>query len=104
MEIETQEHPAARRMREQFESKYGDLSDVMRAINHWRNQVEEFRRPYNRDMESPVTNADLDVAEEAMLAEIRRYAGKLPPQNPEEQDALKSGKPEVRFLPPNTSD
>lgn len=81
MVIEAQEHPAAQRMREQFEAKYGDLSDVMRAINHWRNQVEEFRRPYNRDMESPVTNADLDVAEEAMLDEIRRYASKLAPQN-----------------------
>lgn len=67
------EHPAARRMREQFEAKYGDLSDVMRAINQYRNTVEDFRRPYNRDMESPVTNADLDAAEESMLAEIRRY-------------------------------
>ena len=67
------EHPAARRMREQFEAKYGDLSDVMRAINQYWNTVEDFRRPYNRDMESPVTNADLDAAEESMLAEIRRY-------------------------------
>lgn len=70
---EQDEHPAARRMREQFESKYGDLSDVMRAINHYWNTVEDFRRPYNSEMESPVTNADMDAAEEAMLAEIRRF-------------------------------
>ena len=68
-------------MREKFEAKYGDLSNVMRSINNWRNTVEEFRRPCNRDMETPVTNADLDAAEESMLAEIRRYAGKPAPQN-----------------------
>lgn len=76
LKIEEQEHPAARRMREQFEEKYGDLSDVMRSINRWRNTVEDFRRPCNADMESPVTNADMDAAEESMLAEIRRYAGR----------------------------
>lgn len=73
-EIKHQEHPAERRMREQFEEKYGDLSGVMRAINRWRNKVEDFRRPYNFDMEVPVTNADLNSAEEEMLGEIKNYA------------------------------
>lgn len=81
MEQNEQEHPAARRMREQFEAKYGDLSDVMRSINNWRSTVEDFRRPCNSDMESPVTNADMDAAEEVMLAEIRRYAGRSTPQS-----------------------
>lgn len=67
------EHPAAGLMREQFEAKYGEESQVMRAILHWRNVVADFHRPYNSEMEAPVTNADMDAAESEMLTEIRRY-------------------------------
>lgn len=45
----------------------------MSAILHWRMVVADFHRPYNRDMETPVTNADMEAAELEMLAEIRRY-------------------------------
>ena len=69
----SEEHPAARRMREKFEAQYGAESTVMRAILHWRNVVADFHRPYNSDMETPVTNADMEAAELEMLAEIRRY-------------------------------
>lgn len=70
-----EEQTAVERIRVRFEGKYGDLSDVMRSILRWRHQCEEFNRPFNRQMEIPVTEADVDVAESAMLAAIRAYKG-----------------------------
>jgi hypothetical protein len=67
------EHPSVRRMREQFEAKYGSESPVMSAIFNWRNVVADFHRPYNSEMETPVTDADMDVAEQEMLTAIRLY-------------------------------
>lgn len=71
--IKTLEKPVALRMNEKFETKYGAESSVMRSILHWRNILTDFHRPYNCEMDSPVTHADLDAAENEMLAEIRRY-------------------------------
>jgi hypothetical protein len=67
---------AAVRVRQRFEEKYGDMSDVVRAINAWQRTVEDYNRACNRDMERPVTDQDVDAAESAMLHAIRQYAGK----------------------------
>lgn len=69
-------NPAAHRLRERVEAKYGDLPGVMETINYWKQKSEEFRRPYNRDMKRPTTHADVMQAEAEMLASIRKYAGK----------------------------
>ncbi len=68
------EHPAARRMRERFEGKYGDLSDVMRAASGWRKAWADWQRPFNHAMEQPVTEEDVEAAEMAMLAAVRSLA------------------------------
>jgi hypothetical protein len=73
----TDEHPAAKKMREQFEAKYGDMSNIMRAINGYCHTVGQFRRPYNSEFEDRVTNADLEKAEADMLASIRTEAAVL---------------------------
>jgi len=70
------EHPVAKRMRERHEAKYGELSEVMRSIQNWRNVVEDFRGPFNRDREKPVTEEDVEAAELQMLADIRDYSKK----------------------------
>jgi hypothetical protein len=67
----TDEHPAAKRMREQFEAKYGDMANVMRAINGYRHVYDQWNRPYNSEMSDRVTFADLESAETAMLDSIR---------------------------------
>lgn len=68
---------ASRRIRERFEAifdeKYGDLAGVMRAILEWRTVAETFRRPYNHDLNVPVTEADIASAETSMLAAIRQH-------------------------------
>jgi len=68
------EHPAARRIRESFEQKYKDLAGVMRTILAWRHAWAEYQRPYNRDMQEPVTEDQVDQAERGMLTAIRGYA------------------------------
>ena len=68
-----EEHPAARRMRERFEAKYGAEANVMRAVFAWEAVVADFNRPYNQDMETPVTDTDVATAESEMLAAIRLY-------------------------------
>ena len=57
-----------------FINKYGDLADVVRAVNNLLRKKIDFDRPYNRDMETPVTLADVDQAEDEMLSEIRAFA------------------------------
>ena len=78
----TDEHPAAKRMREQFEAKYGDMSNIMRAINGYLYTVEQFRRPYNYESTERVTHADLEKAEVDMLASIRTEAALLSASKP----------------------
>jgi hypothetical protein len=65
------EHPAARRIREQFDRKYGDLSGFMRCALAWRSAWEDFRRPYNMQMERPVTEEIVEQAERGMLLAVR---------------------------------
>jgi hypothetical protein len=76
------EPPAARRMREKFDAKYGDMSNIMRAINGYFFVVEKFRRPYNDESTERVTNADLDRAKAEMLASIRTEAALLSASKP----------------------
>lgn len=70
------EHPAARRMRERFEAKYGSLADVMRAANGWRTTYMNWQRPYNMQMQEPVTEDDVEAAEGAMLDAVRALLDK----------------------------
>lgn len=72
------EHPAARRLREAYEAKYGDLSGVMPRIQRWHNALTDLRRPHNRDMERPVELEDVERAEAEMLTAIRDYAKTTP--------------------------
>ncbi|NMM03201.1 hypothetical protein HHL24_35520 [Paraburkholderia sp. RP-4-7] len=76
------EPPAARRMREKFDAKYGDMSNIMRAINGYFFVVEKFRRPYNDESTERVTNADLERAKAEMLASIRTEAALLSASKP----------------------
>lgn len=79
--MSTDEHPVASRMREEFEAWYGDMSNIMRAINGYFYVVEKFRCPYNDESTERVTNADLEQAEKDMLDSIRTDALALPPEN-----------------------
>ncbi|KWU26335.1 hypothetical protein AS149_25435 [Burkholderia cenocepacia] len=68
------EHPAETQMREQFEAKYGDMSGVMKAVNQYCGIVERYRQGFGADTQNRVTNADLDTAEAALLANVRAEA------------------------------
>lgn len=81
-------HLIARQMHKEFDEKYGDMSGVMRAVNAYRNVVERFRRPFNSDMDDPVTNSDVDAAEAEMLRNIRTEAYWIVGQKPVSLDAL----------------
>ena len=65
------EHPAAKRMRLEFEAKYGDMADVMRAMNHWHNKRTEWNDAWNRDRETPVTEIDVEAALQSVFAAAR---------------------------------
>jgi hypothetical protein len=69
-----QEHPVEKQMREEFESRYGDMSGVMMAVNRYSGVVERFRSAFNSDLPDRVTNADLEAAEKEMLANVRAEA------------------------------
>lgn len=64
----TDEHPAAKRMRLEFEAKYGSNSALMRAANKWFNVRSDYGDAWNRDRERPITEDDVEQAERAMLA------------------------------------
>lgn len=70
----TDEHPAVRRMRERFEAEHGDLADVVRAAQAWHRKWCDFDRPYNRDMEHPVLEPDVDAALDELKAAVRAFA------------------------------
>lgn len=78
----------ARRIHQEFDEKYGDMSGVMRAVNAYRNVVESFRQPFNSEMENPVTNNDVDAAEAEMLRNIRTEAYWIVAHKPVSLDAL----------------
>lgn len=65
------EHPAAKRMRLEFEAKYGDMADVVRAMNHWYNTRKDWNESYNRDREKPITETDVDAALQAVFSAAR---------------------------------
>lgn len=61
-------HPTVKRMRQAFEAKYGNKAALMRAANHWFNIRTQYNEAWNRDREQPITEADVDNAERALLA------------------------------------
>lgn len=65
------EHPATKRMRLEFEAKYGDMAGVMRAMNHWYNTRNDWNASYNRDREKPITETDVEAALQAVFAAVR---------------------------------
>lgn len=69
------EHPAAKRMRLDFEAKYGAKSALMRAANNWFNVRTQYNEAWNRDREQPVTESDVEEAERAMLATQQAVQG-----------------------------
>ena len=75
-----EEHPAAKRMREEFEAKYGHASALMLAAIHWFNVRNEWNDAWNRDREKPITEDDVEAAEKAMLAHAAQPATKAAPQ------------------------
>lgn len=66
-----EEHPTVKNMRLKFEAKYGDMADVMRAMNHWYNTRTEWNAPYNLDREKPITEDDLETALQEVFAAVR---------------------------------
>lgn len=71
------EHPAARRMRLDFEAKYGEAAPLMRAASHWFTVQTDFNEPWNRDRQEPVTSEDVDKACRLMLAAGTVNRGRL---------------------------
>lgn len=70
LEDET-EHPTAKRMRLEFEAKYGDMAGVMREMNRWYNMRADWNAAFNHDREKPITEADVDEALQAVFAAVR---------------------------------
>lgn len=81
------EHPAAKRMREEFEAKFGSLAPVVSAMNSWFNVREGWNDHWNRDREVPVTEDDVETAQERVFEVVRAYAAEAvrtaaPPELP----------------------
>ena len=72
--VPSQEHPVEKRMREEFEALYGDMSGAMLAVNRYCGVVERFRRDFNSDLSDRVTIADLEVAQKELLDNLRAEA------------------------------
>lgn len=86
-EIPADEHPAARKWREEAEAKYGDMVGIRNAVNVYLNVVKRWDRPYNSQLSDAVTRTDLETAETEMLAKIREEAAWL------------AGRPELAITP-----
>lgn len=71
---EAPEHPTAKRMRLEFESEFGNMSDIMRAMNHWYNIRTDWNSPYNRSREKPITEDDVDLALKAVFSAVHRIS------------------------------
>lgn len=65
------EHPLAKRMRLEFDAKYGDMAEVMRAMNRWYKARKDWGDYYNRDREKPVTEDDVEAALQRVFFEVR---------------------------------
>lgn len=85
------EHPAAKRMRLEFEAKYGRFSPLMRAANHWFNVRTQWNEAWNRDREQPITESDVAEAERAMLAAAPSTATAAREQETIEEIAQRAG-------------
>lgn len=66
------EHPAARRMREDFEKKYGQHHPIALALRHYYNTRKEYDDAWNRDREKPVTLEDVECVEREVFAAADR--------------------------------
>lgn len=65
------EHPAAKRMRLEFEAQFGDMADVMRSMNCWYNTRSAWNDPVNRDREKPITEGDVEDALQKVFSTVR---------------------------------
>lgn len=75
---EVREHPAAKQMREEFNAKYGNCADVMRAVLAYFNTRTEYNESWNFDREMPTTAADVDACEAAIIDAVRSQQNALP--------------------------
>lgn len=62
------EHPAAKRMREQFEAEYGQNHPIASAIRRYYLTHKEYDEAWNGDREKPVTLEDVNAAEAGVFA------------------------------------
>ena len=69
-----QDNAALNRIRARFDAQYGELAPVMRAALAWRSKWADFQRPYNAQMQRPVTDGDVDEAESTLLRAVQEYA------------------------------
>lgn len=70
-ESSAEEHPAARRMRERSEAKYGEMHQVASSLHHYYITRRDFDANWNRQRERPVTEQDVEAAEQAVFAAVR---------------------------------
>lgn len=68
------EHPAAKRMRENFEAQYGDMHPIALALRRYYNARSAYSDGWNRLSEKPTTEADVDAAEQEVFAAVRAFA------------------------------
>ena len=61
-------------MRLEFEAKFGDMSDIMRAMNHWHKIRTDWDSPYNRSREKPITEEDVDLALKSVFSAVQRIS------------------------------
>lgn len=69
-----QEHPAARRMREQFEQEYGRHHEIASALRRYYNVCKDFADAWNLDRETPVKMEDIRQAEREVFEAADRAA------------------------------
>lgn len=70
-ESSAEEHPAARRMREGSEAKYGEMRKVASKLHHYYITRRDFDANWNRQRERPVTEQDVEAAEQEVFAAVR---------------------------------
>ena len=72
--VDGDEHPAARRMREDFEREYGRHHLIASAIRKYYNTRKNYDDAWNRDRETPVTLDDVLEAEREVFRAAARAA------------------------------
>jgi hypothetical protein len=75
------EHPAVRRMREQFEAKYGKHAPLASALRAYYTVRKEYDDAWNRDRERPITLDDVHQAERGVFDASDAIARPVEAQN-----------------------